>query len=110
MENLALRQQLPVLMATSTRPRIRAVDRWFSVTLRRFWSRWTAALIIVKPETVVRWHRAGFRAYWTWLSRRRRPGRPTAKESLRIAIRRLARENPSWGAPRIHGELLCFDS
>jgi putative transposase len=108
MENLALRQQLAALVAKGQRPHITGVDRWFWVTLRRFWSRWTEALIIVKPETVVHWHRAGFRRYWTWLSRRRRPGRPRAKESLRVAVRRIARENPGWGVPRIHGELLML--
>jgi putative transposase len=72
---------------------------------RRFWSRWIDLLVFVKPETVVRWHRAGFRRYWTWLSRRGRRGRPPTCANLRALIRRMAMENVSWGAPRIHGEL-----
>jgi hypothetical protein len=72
--------------------------------LRRFWSRWADALIIVKPETVVGWHRAGFRLYWRWRSRPR-SGRPKITEEVRGLIRRLADENPNWGAPMIHGEL-----
>jgi hypothetical protein len=62
-------------------------------------------LVFVKPETVVRWHRAGSRRYWTWLSRRGRRGRPRKAESLRALIRRMATENAGWGAPKIHGEL-----
>src|SRR2546428_146908 len=83
LENLALRQQVAVLARSGKRSRIAGVDRWFWVTLRRYWSRWSEMLVIVKPETVVRWHRAGFRRYWTWLSRRTRPGRPTIKATLR---------------------------
>ncbi len=69
------------------------------------------ALILVKPETVVRWHRLGFRAYWTWKSKKRRPGRPRIDPELRKIIRRMANENPTWGAPRVHAELrlLGFD-
>jgi len=77
LENLALRQQLAVLVPSGRRPRITAVDRWFWVMLRRCWSRWSEVLIFVKPETVVSWHRRGFRRYWTWLSRRGRRGRPS---------------------------------
>jgi len=72
--------------------------------LRRCWSRWTEVLIIVKPETVVGWHRAGFRLYWRWRSRPGR-GRPKIDEEVRVLIRRLAEENADWGAPKIHGEL-----
>src|SRR3954471_18488658 len=75
LENLALRQQVAVLARSGRRPRITAIDRWFWTVLRRCWSRWTDVLVIVKPETVVRWHRAGFRRYWTWLSPQRL-GRP----------------------------------
>jgi len=80
------------------------LDRIFWIALRRYWSRWTEVLIIVKPETVVGWHRAGFRLYWRWRSR---PGggRPKIAEEVRVLIRRLAEENPDWGAPKIHGEL-----
>ena len=79
--------------------------------LRRLWGRWAAALVIVKPDTVVRWHRAGFKVYWNWISRRgRRTGRPAVDAELRDLIRRMASEN-GWGAPRVHGELkmLGFD-
>jgi transposase InsO family protein len=74
------------------------------MTLRRFWSRWSDVLVIVKPETVIGWHRAGFRLYWRWRSRPR-GGRPKITDEIRELIRRLAEENPDWGAPKIHGEL-----
>ena len=104
LENLALRQQLAAFASSGKRPRVTAADRWFWVALRRLWSRWSDILVFVKPETVIRWHRAGFRLYWTWLSRRRRPGRPTISPAIRDLIRRMAAQN-QWGAPRIHGEL-----
>jgi transposase InsO family protein len=90
---------------------VTAADRWFWVVLRRFWARWSEVLVFVKPETVIRWHRAGFRHYWNWRSRRGRQGRPRAAAEVRVLVRRLATENPTWGAPRIHGELrmLGFD-
>src|SRR5579862_2001588 len=93
LENLALRQQVAALAAKGGRPRVTAVDRWFWIALRRCWSRWTEVLVFVKPETVVRWHRAGFRRYWTWLSRHGRRGRPRTGESLRALIRQMATEN-----------------
>jgi hypothetical protein len=108
LENSAQRQQVAALAAKGRRPRITGVDRWLWTVLRRWWSRWTEVLVFVKPETVVRWHRAGFRRYWTWLSRRGRRGRPRARESLRSLIRRMATENVGWGAPRILGELLAL--
>lgn len=80
--------------------------------LRRFWSEWTHALILVQPETVVRWHRAGFKLYWMWLSRHRvRAGRKCISRELRELISRMVAEKSTWGAPRIHGELkmLGFD-
>ncbi len=80
--------------------------------LRRLWSGWKSALILVQPDTVVRWHRAGFKVYWTWLSRRRNsPGRKRLSRELRELIFRIVAENSAWGAPRIHGELkmLGFD-
>jgi hypothetical protein len=80
------------------------VDRFFWAILRRVWPRWIDVLIIVKPNTVVRWHRTGFRLFWRWRSRRQ-GGRPKATVETRALIRRLAKENPSWGAPKIHGEL-----
>jgi hypothetical protein len=106
-ENLALRQQL-VTLTGQRHPDIRPADRVFWVLLRRYWSRWAQALAIVEPDTVVRWHRAGFRTFWNWLSRRgKRSGRPRLSREVRALIRRMATDNP-WGAPRIHGELLCL--
>src|SRR6059036_1428934 len=105
LENLALRQQLAVWKACQPRPQLTAMDRIFWVVLSRLWKNWRSALHLVRPETVVRWHRRGFRAYWAWKSRRRR-GRPTISAELRGLIRRMSRANPLWGAPRIHGELL----
>jgi putative transposase len=102
-ENAGLRQQLAVLRQKKPRPRLRRSAHLFWVLLRRVWSRWADALIIVSPVTVVRWHRQGFGAYWRWKSRR--TGRPPSNRELRDLIRRMATEN-SWGAPRIHGELL----
>ena len=64
------------------------------------------ALVIVRPETVIGWHRKGFRIFWTWKSRRGKPGRPPVSREIRYLVRRMSRENPRWGAPRIHGELL----
>ena len=105
LEVLALRQQVAVLKRQRTRPTLTRLDRFFWTTLRHLWPRWSDELLIVKPETVVRWHRAGFRLYWRWRSRQR-GGRPRISEEIRIVIRRLAAENAAWGAPRIHGELL----
>ena len=106
LEAAALRQQLAVFKRKQSRPRLHRLDRLFWTALRLLWSGWTEALIIVKPETVVSWHRAGFRLFWRLRSRFRQPGRPTVSEEIRQLIRRMKAENPSWGAPRIHGELL----
>ena len=103
-EVLALHQQVAVLKRRRPRPPLRPLDRLFWTLLRATWSRWKDALVIVKPETVVGWHQAGFRLYWRWKSRRR-DGRPRIKEEIRVLIRRLAQENSDWGAPKIHGEL-----
>jgi len=72
----------------------------------QLWSGWRCALAMVKPETVIAWHRKGFRLYWTWKSRRGRPGRPQVSREVRDLIRKMSLANPLWGAPRIHGELL----
>jgi putative transposase len=104
-EVLALRQQVAVLKRERPRPVLNSLDRLFWTTLRHLWSRWTEVLVIVKPETVISWHRAGFRLYWRWRSRTR-GGRPKTTEEIRGLIRRLAEENTGWGAPRIHGEML----
>ena len=112
LENLALRQQLAVLARRRPPARFSNSDRFLWITLRRIWSGWRRALFLVQPDTVARWHRAGFRLYWKWISRSRECGgrRPTNKE-IRELIFRLVAENPMWGAPRIHGELqmLGFD-
>jgi putative transposase len=104
-ENLALRQQLAVLNRTAKRPKLQFQDRLFWATLSSLWKNWRSALIIVKPETVVRWHRQGFRLYWRWKSKVRNPGRPKIDAEIRALIRRMSRENPLWGSPRIQAEL-----
>jgi len=104
-ENLALRQQLIVLHRRSKRPRLKTRDRVFWLWLARSWGEWRESLIVVKPATVVRWHRQGFKYYWTWKSRHK-GGRPAVDPEVRDLIRRMSRSNPLWGAPRIHGELL----
>ena len=106
LEILALRQQLGVLKRRNPRPRLRRVDRLFWTLLRHIWPAWTNALIIVKPETVVSWHRAGFRPFWRLRSRSKQHGRPKIEKELRAIISKMVKENPTWGAPRIHGELL----
>jgi putative transposase len=105
LENLALRQQLAVWKAREPRPRLTELDRIFWVCLSRLWTRWRQSLQLVRPETVVGWHRQGFRRYWAWKSRRLW-GRPAIGRDLRDLIRQMSRANPLWGAPRIHGELL----
>jgi transposase InsO family protein len=106
LEILALRHQLQVLQRSRPR-RLHLVkaDRWLWGWLSVAWSGWRTALLIVKPETVIAWHRQGLRLFWTWKSRRRN-GRPPICTDVRTMIRRMAKENPLWGAPRIHGELL----
>ena len=104
LENLALRQQLAVLRRRAPRPKLRWRDRLFWVALSRLWPRWREALHIVTPATVITWHRAGFRLFWRW--RTRGGGRPVIAPEVRALVQRLATDNPAWGAPRIHGELL----
>ncbi len=109
LENLVLRQQLTVLKRRRPRPPLHAVDKLFWVFVRRFWPEWKRSLIVVTPETVVRWHRAGFRMYWRLISRVRRSiGRKPTPKEVRELIFRMVRENSTWGAPRIHGELLML--
>ncbi len=103
LEIVALRHQVSVLKRKNHRPRLSSWDQLFWVFLRRVWSRWTEVLVVVKPETVVRWHRRGFRLYWRFLSRRREKGRTRISSELRQLLERMAKENPTWGAPRIHG-------
>jgi len=105
-ENLALRQQLAVFKRERPRPPLAEEDRAFWVVLRQTWRGWLNALIVVDPATVVAWHRRGFRRYWHRLSRPApRAGRPRVTRELRELIRRLVLANPTWGAPRVHGEL-----
>src|SRR5438132_7244499 len=106
LENLALRQQLALLPRRSKRPQFGRLDRLLWVWLSNHWSGWQEALHLVRPETVIRWHRQGFRAFWTWKSRRGRTGRPRVSSRLADLVRTMALANPLWGAPRIHGELL----
>src|SRR6266852_269252 len=109
LENLALRQQLAVLKRRHPRPRLDLFDKLFWVAVRRFWSGWQQSLIAVTPESVVRWHRGGFRLYWKLISKVRRPvGRRQTSKELQELIFRMVVENPTWGAPRIHGELLML--
>jgi putative transposase len=106
MENLALRHQIQVLQRPGKRPRLTSVDRGLWVFLSRIWHDWRDGLFVVKPDTVVRWHRMGFKLYWRWKSRNRKRGRPHVSRQLVALIRKMSLSNPLWGAPRIHGELL----
>jgi len=102
LEVLALRQQVAVLKRKRPRPRLNSWDRLFWTALRQCWSRWTEVLVLVKPDTVIGWHRAGFHIYWRWRSRRL-GGRPKITEEICVLIRQLAQENQDWGSPKIHG-------
>ncbi|MCH8138068.1 MAG: hypothetical protein IH926_03800, partial [Proteobacteria bacterium] len=106
LELIAVRHQLATMKRTSRRPSLRPTDRLLWVLRSRFLPNWREMLVIVKPETVIGWHRKGFRLYWTWKSRRRGGGRPPIPRDVRALISRMSRENPLCGAPRIHGELL----
>ena len=107
LENMALRQQLLALHAQRPRRRLTALHKLFWVALRTCWSGWRKPLVLVTPRSVVNWHRAGFRLYWAWVSRVRHVGgRKHVSKELRALIFRMVAENATWGAPRIHGELL----
>ncbi len=101
---LVLRQQLAIYAQTRSKPRLTPLDRAFWVALSRFWPRWKDALVIVKPDTVIRWHRKGFHLDWRALSKPG-PGRPPLSEQVQALIRRLASEN-GWRARKIQAELL----
>jgi len=112
LEILALRQQLAVLNAKRPRPQLKFPDKLLWIVLRQLWPGWKHALMLVQPQMAVGWHRAGFKLYWTWLSRHRTQiGRMRVSKELRDLIFRMVAENSTWGAPRMHGELamLGFD-
>jgi len=110
LENLALRQQLALLRHGSKRPRFGRLDRLLWVWLSSRWAGWRDALHLVRPETVIRWHRQGFRVFWTWKSRHGRTGRPPIASEIADLVRTMTLANPLWGAPRIRGELLKLGS
>jgi putative transposase len=105
LENLALRQQLAILQRQSKRPNLLPSDRLFWVLLSRFWTRWRSAVALVKPATVVRWHRQSVRLFWKWKSRPGKRGRSRTPLEVIHLIRRMARKNPTWGEERIQSEL-----
>ena len=106
LENLALHQQLAVYKRTVRRPKLRRTDRLFWVGLAKVWAGWRQSLVIVTPDTVLRWQRRRFREHWTQLSGHPSAGRPPVNAEVTALIREIAAANPLWGAPRIHGELL----
>src|ERR1700716_1379248 len=106
LENLALRHQLGVLHRSVKKPKLTPLDRLLWAWLCGVWADWRCALIVVRPETVIAWHRKGFRLFWTWKVRHGKHGRPSVPKDVRDLIRLMSRANPTWGAPRIHGELL----
>jgi len=107
-ENLFLRHQLSIaLRHAPPRLRLRGSDRALMVVLTRLWPSLLGAAHVIQPETILRWHRAGFTAFWRWKSRKR-AGRPKIDRELRDLSGRMSKENPRWGASRIHGELLML--
>jgi putative transposase len=105
LENMALRQQLTALRRTTKRPHLQTRDRLFWIALARSWRNWRTALVLVQPDTVVRWHRDWLRRRWTRRSKPRLDGRPPINPQIRVLVREMATANLLWGAPRIHGEL-----
>jgi transposase InsO family protein len=105
LENLALRQPRNALRRTGTRPQLRRRDRLFWVVLAQTYRHWRTALVLVQPDTVLRWHREWLRRRWTRRSARMRSGRPSTDTAIRTLVKQMAGANPLWGAPRIHGEL-----
>jgi hypothetical protein len=107
-ENLFLRHQLNIVLRRAPpRLRLHGSDRALLVWMTRIWPNLLDISQVVKPETILRWHRSGFKAFWRWKSRNR-AGRPKIDRGLRDLIQRMSRENPLWGASRIHGELLML--
>jgi len=108
-ENIALRQQLAVYQRKTPRPKIKHRDRIFWVLLKKFTGRWNKFLYIVQPDTVVKWHKKGFKLYWRLISKpKNKRGQPSINIEIIKLIKKFPRENPTWGAPRIHGELLAL--
>ena len=105
-EILALRHRLGVLPRSVKRPQLTAADRFLGAWLAAVRKDWQPSAALMKPATMIGWHRKGFRLFWTWRIRRGNPGRPAVPVDLRTLIRAMSRDNPLWGAPRIHGELL----
>ena len=105
LENLALRRQLTAMKRATKRPHLQTRDRLFWITLARIWLNWRTAVVLVQPDTVVRWHRDWLRRRWTRRSKLRSDGRPSIDQQIRVLVREMATANPLWGAPRIHGEL-----
>jgi len=106
LEILALRHQLGVLQRSVKRPKLTSADRFLWAWLCAIWTDWRSGVFIIKASTVIGWHRKGFRWFWAWKIRHGKPGRPAVPKEVRQLIRTMSRENPLWGAPRIHGELL----
>ena len=106
LEILALRHQISVLQRSVKRPKLTIADRFLWAWLSSVWSGWQSRVSIIKAETVIDWHRQGFGLFWSRKIRRGKPGRPAVAKEVRELIRMLSRENPLWGAPHIHGELL----
>jgi hypothetical protein len=104
LENLALRHQLAVLRRQTRQPKLRQADRLLWLTLRRLWPEWQKRLLLCQPQTVIGWHRLGFRLCWRWRSRAR-GGRPTADRKLINLLRQMWSSNPTWGSKRIQAEL-----
>ena len=105
LENAALRQQLGTYLRRGTRPKLGVTDRALWVALRRVWPKWRSSLAFVKPDTVIGWHRQGFRIFWRWKSRTKKVGRPPIPRAHIELIKRMSRENPGWGEDRIAQEL-----
>jgi len=107
LENIVLRQQVTAFKKENPRPKLTNFDRVLWVFIRRSWKRWKNALIFVKPETVIRWHRKGFRLYWRLISNKGKgKDKLWTNKEIRNLVHRMVSDNPTWGAPRIHGELL----
>jgi len=105
LEILLLRKQLEIAMRSSPKLKMQRLDRMFFSVMTDLFAGWKDALLIVKPETVIKWHRQGFKMYWRWKSRHA-AGRPQISQEQINLIKRIADENPLWGAPHVHGEML----